>query len=155
MNMIPRRYTFTLGIPLSLLIAVFLILPNCNKNGTDSQVSFHPGTYKGTYKVIQHWQSPDEVLKVDTMMFYFIAPDTFRMRLDTLLDQARRFCDASGKFFYGRDSLIINNVTINAAQLCDPGDKPLADFGYHIIAGDIVFKTSDTAIYREIVLWTR
>lgn len=151
--MIPRRYTFILGIPLSLLIAVFLILPNCSENGTGNQVSFHPGKYKGTYKIIQHWLSHDEVIKIDTMMFEFVVPDTFRMRLAPE-DQGRSFCDANGKYLFGMDSLKVSSVTLYP-QTCDPDEKPQADFRYYIISGDIVFKTSDTALYREMVLWTR
>jgi hypothetical protein len=144
---------FILGIPLFLPVAILLILSNCNNNSTGSQVSFHPGTFKGTYKIIQHWQSPNEVLKVDTMMFSFIVPDTFRMRLAPE-DQEQRFCEANGKYIFGMDSLKISSVTIYP-QTCAPEEKPQADFRYYIIGGDIVFKTSDTALYREIVLWTR
>ncbi len=151
--MLLRKYTAMSRLPVFFLPIFLIILPNCNKNSTDSQVSFHPGTFKGTYKIIQHWQSPNEVLKVDTMMFYFVVPDTFRMRHATE-DLEHKFCEANGKYLYGMDSLKISSVTLYP-QTCDPGDKPQADFRYYIIGGDIVFRTSDTALYREIVLWTR
>ncbi|SYZ74225.1 hypothetical protein TRIP_C60495 [Candidatus Zixiibacteriota bacterium] len=144
---------FLLLLYSSLLLV--LMSGGCGKNSTSSTVQFMPGTYRGIYEVIKHWQSPDQEMKVDTMNFYFIQPDTFRMYLADD-DNYRRFCDViRGKFIFGRDSLKLQNITTNTSQQCTPGEEPGAEYQYLVDHGIIVFKTSDTALYRRIELWNK
>jgi hypothetical protein len=151
-----RFYSLYFIVLIGGIVASLVIYDGCSKNSTSSTVEFMPGSYKGIYEVIQHWQSPDEFAKVDTMNFYFIQPDTFRMYLDTAADKGRRFCDViRGKYLFGRDSLQLLNISINGSQQCTPGEDPGAAYQYLVDHGTIIFKTSDTALYRRIELWNK
>lgn len=147
-------YILVVGGLMGLIISGFLIY-SCSKNGTGSTVSFAPGTYKGTYRVTY---APTTGLepKVDTMMFTFIRPDTFRMRFSDD-DEAHRFCETTrGFYIFGYDSLKIYDVQINTSQQCVWEESPQANYQYLVDHNTIVFKTSMVDdMSRRIDLWVK
>ncbi len=150
-----RLFIIFLILFISAASTLLVTSGGCGKNSTSSPVQFMPGTYKGIYEVIQHWQSPDQLIKIDTMNFYFVEPDTFRMYHNDA-DQDWLFCDViAGKFLFGRDSLKLQNIGLNSSQKCVIDEKPQAEYLYLVDHGTIVFKTSDTALYRRIELWNK
>lgn len=143
-----------IGIRCFLLAAAISVLAvSCGENGTDSRVAFTPGVYKGIYRVVNDWQGPNEEIKVDTVTYTFIRPDTFRMVV-AAEDKERRFCDVSGTYVFTGDSLFVTEE-FTYPQICNPDEIPEAHYGYTTDSRDVIFRTVTTPFYREIRLWVK
>lgn len=139
----------------SLLLAILLLVlaVSCSENGADSKVAFAPGVYKGIYRVVNDWQGPNEEIKVDTVTYTFIRPDTFRMVV-AAEDKERKFCDVTGTYLFSGDSLFVTEE-FTYPQICNPDEIPEARYGYTTDSRDVIFRTVTTPFYREIRLWVK
>ncbi len=148
-----RIFIFSLLI---LLSALLILYSSCSKNSTGNQVSFGPGSYKGTYTVIRNWGTANqEDPKVDTMIFKFISPpDSFRMEW-FVPGGAHRFCEANGAFRFGNDSLTLMRITKVGGEQCNPDEIPQGQYDYSIDHSTIIFRAPDSVIYRRIELWQK
>jgi hypothetical protein len=143
-------------IALKLIITVGLLLVSigCGSDPVET-IQFKPGTYTGTYRVAYHWLTPNEEIKMDTLLFYFISPKTFRMRFpDDGTDPP--FCRANGTFTFNGISLSIDipdDSTNPYQDICVLEEIPEGIYQYLVDGKTIIFKTSDTALNRRIELW--
>jgi len=147
------RMSYVLTRYLIFSAALVLAFSGCSNNDSDGGVSFTTGVHKGVYRVVNDWQGPNEEIKVDTVNFTFIRPDTFRMVV-TSEDQHREFCDVSGSYIFTGDSLFVT-VEYTYPQICVPEEIPEAHYLYTTDSRDVIFKTATSPRYREIRLWIK
>ena len=148
------KFLFASAIISIIAVGLLLSFIGCENDPVET-IQFKPGTYTGTYRIAYHWLTPNEEIKMDTLLFHFVTPKTFRMRfLDDGTDPP--FCRANGTFIFDGSYLTIDipDDSINPYQdICVPEEIPEGIYQYMVDGKTIIFKTADTALNRRIELW--
>jgi hypothetical protein len=139
----------------SCAATILLIMPIGCHNDDVERVQFKPGTYTGIYRIAYNYMTPNEVIKIDTLLFYFVAPESFRMRFtDDGSDPF--FCRANGTYLFDGSILTIDipdDSTNPYQDICVPGEEPEGIYQYMVDGKTFIFRTADTVLNRRIELW--
>jgi hypothetical protein len=144
-----------IGLFIALTATLLVVTCGDDSSSSNSNPTFGPGTYTGILTITEHRYSPNEFTLVDTLMYIFYQGDSFRV--DTLPgDPDPLFCPSKGKYSYTNDSLKVHNMATTRPEVCNHADTIDANFYFYgpDSKGWLIYKTSDTALYRQLELKT-
>ncbi|MCX6826989.1 MAG: hypothetical protein NTV06_06970 [candidate division Zixibacteria bacterium] len=151
-----------IAIIIGILSVIFIVgIIACNKDSVSPPLQLGLGTYNGTYKVIQDYDSPpnQQTVLIDTMKFVFGPGNGFRS--DTIPEPGHTydFCPCSGIFLKISDSLKITITETNPyVKICNPDLTPGGDYKLIDNQGDSLIYgalSGSGTIYQRIALQGR